>query len=272
MAFWKRSLAGPGYIILNILRIMNIISLLAVVAASSVMLVKTFVVTKFYFFDGVSHVITGVLGIFLIVTELPFFRGYFARNWPLLSQASGLVTLGMLMIVLGVLILGNLNKEATSQESLGLSFWQIVISSGILVSILGFINIILSYVFRTKSAGVTARMVRSYGAVAPQKVYEVNARTPRRSFHIGRSDTLPSYNTSPKSVVPEMQRSNTSHSYRPTVVPTRSSSVYTGTTRNGLNISGPINVDPSQFSKFSESEEIRRPDTAMHPAYGGGRF
>jgi hypothetical protein len=67
MAFWKRSLAGPGYIILNILRIMNIISLLAVVAASSVMLVKTFVVTKFYFFDGVSHVITGVLG-----SKLPY--------------------------------------------------------------------------------------------------------------------------------------------------------------------------------------------------------
>ena len=45
------------------------------------------------------------------------------------------------MIVLGVSILGNLNKEATSEESLGLSFWQIVIASGILTSILGFVNI-----------------------------------------------------------------------------------------------------------------------------------
>lgn len=45
------------------------------------------------------------------------------------------------MIVVGVSILGNLNKEATSVESLGKSFWQIVISSGILVVILGVINI-----------------------------------------------------------------------------------------------------------------------------------
>lgn len=45
------------------------------------------------------------------------------------------------MIVVGVSILGNLNKEATSQESLGKSFWQIVISSGILVVILGVVNL-----------------------------------------------------------------------------------------------------------------------------------
>lgn len=45
------------------------------------------------------------------------------------------------MIVLGVFILGNLNKEATSEESLGKSFWQIVISSGILVVILGVVNL-----------------------------------------------------------------------------------------------------------------------------------
>jgi hypothetical protein len=60
MAFFKNkaSLAGPGYVILNVIRVLNIISLLAVIAASSVMLVKTFVVSKFFFFDAVSHVIT----------------------------------------------------------------------------------------------------------------------------------------------------------------------------------------------------------------------
>jgi hypothetical protein len=39
-------LAGPGYIILNVLRALNIISLASVVAASVVMLVKTFIVSK----------------------------------------------------------------------------------------------------------------------------------------------------------------------------------------------------------------------------------
>ena len=39
-------LAGPGYIILNILRVINIITLSSVVASSVVMLVKTFIVSK----------------------------------------------------------------------------------------------------------------------------------------------------------------------------------------------------------------------------------
>jgi hypothetical protein len=46
MGLSAKSLAGPGYIILNALRAMNIIALLAVACASVVMLVKTFVVSK----------------------------------------------------------------------------------------------------------------------------------------------------------------------------------------------------------------------------------
>ncbi len=61
MSFIKRSLAGPGYIVLNTIRVMNIIGLLAVIAASTVMLVKTFVISKFFFFDAVSHVVTAAL-------------------------------------------------------------------------------------------------------------------------------------------------------------------------------------------------------------------
>ena len=61
MSFIKRSLAGPGYIILNTIRVMNIIGLIAVIAASAVMLVKTFVISKFFFFDAVSHVVTAFL-------------------------------------------------------------------------------------------------------------------------------------------------------------------------------------------------------------------
>lgn len=39
-------LAGPGYIILNVLRGLNIIALASVVASSIVMLVKTFIISK----------------------------------------------------------------------------------------------------------------------------------------------------------------------------------------------------------------------------------
>ena len=62
MPFFKnKPLAGPGFIILNVLRGLNIIGLVAVIIASFAMLVKTFIVSKFFFFDAVSHVITAGL-------------------------------------------------------------------------------------------------------------------------------------------------------------------------------------------------------------------
>lgn len=79
---------------------------------------------------------------FLLTSELSLFRPYFARNWPLLSPEHGFVTLALFMIVLGINMLGNLNKEATSQDSLGLAFWRIVIASGIIIFIMGWINLI----------------------------------------------------------------------------------------------------------------------------------
>ena len=79
---------------------------------------------------------------FLLVSELTLFRSYFARNWPLLSPLHGFVTLALAMIVLGINMLGNLNKQATSQESLGMAFWRMVIGSGIVIFILGWVNLI----------------------------------------------------------------------------------------------------------------------------------
>lgn len=79
---------------------------------------------------------------FLIISELPFFKGYYSRNWPLFGPESGFLTLGLAMLMLGNGVLGNLNKEATSQKSLGLAFWRIVIGAGIVVFFMGAINIV----------------------------------------------------------------------------------------------------------------------------------
>lgn len=100
-------------------------------------------------------------------------------------------------------------------------------------------------------------MVRCYGAVAPQKVSDIistpsHSSSPARSFHLGRSDTLPSYYSRPKSQVAEMARAHT-----------------TTTRYGGLNISAPMNTDYDQFAKFKGSGEVQRPDSAMHPAHGG---
>lgn len=39
-------------------------------------------------------------------------------------------------------MLGNMNKEATSQKSLTLPFWRLLVASGILAVVIGFFNVI----------------------------------------------------------------------------------------------------------------------------------
>lgn len=46
------------------------------------------------------------------------------------------------MMMLGISMLGDLNTPATSQESLGLAFWRIVISAGILAMVMSVVNVI----------------------------------------------------------------------------------------------------------------------------------
>ncbi|KAF2642378.1 hypothetical protein P280DRAFT_264089 [Massarina eburnea CBS 473.64] len=184
-------LAGPGYVILNIIRALNIVALASVVASSVVMLVKTFIVSKFFFFDATSHVVTGLVGLFLIVSECSLFRGYFARNWPMLSPSHGFVFLGCSMMVLGLNMLGNMNKEATSQESLGMPFWRLLVAAGILAIIIGSFNIVASFIFRDKARHITARRVRSHGAISLSEIpADIEAQDPKlRTFTLSSQYT-----------------------------------------------------------------------------------
>ena len=158
------------------------------------------------------------------------------------------------MIVLGNLTLGNLNKKATSEKSLGTSMWRTVISGGIVTLIMGIVNLFAHFIFRDHSGPVkvTARQVRSEGSLSRGTVINKASATPsvatsgsvyttpRRSFHLGRSDSLPSYN-------------------RPNPpVGTR-------------NVSAPM---PQQTPREMEQGDWKvgeRPPTAMHPAYMQGR-
>ncbi|RAL05724.1 uncharacterized protein BO80DRAFT_344526 [Aspergillus ibericus CBS 121593] len=249
MASLKESLAGPGYVILNAIRVINIIVFLDIIAASVVMLVKISLLTNFFFFEAVSHVANAGVSIFLIISELPVFRGYFDRNWPLLGQDSGFITLAIAMLILGVGVLGDLNTKATSQEALGMAFWRIVLSAGILAMIMSVVNAISSFIFADSDLGVSARHVRVYGAVAPQKVMTRSGS--QRSFQLGmkREETLPTY--SPQSSVRRQM------SMRQNI-------------RFPLKISSPvnpINLNDAASSKYSRnSAGLTIPDLAHHPA------
>ncbi|KAK4951374.1 hypothetical protein LTR10_010347 [Elasticomyces elasticus] len=300
MTLSPKSLAGPGYIILNVIRAMNIIGLLAVVTASIVMLVKTSLESQFFFFDAVSHVLTSITGMFLLVSELSLFRSYFARNWPLLSPTHGFVTLALSMIVLGINMLGNLNKSPTSQKALGLAFWRIVIGSGIVIFILGFVNLIASYVFRDRSKGVTARQVRAHGAVAIHQTpmpgtgtpsapelaqsYIPNPITPTKSsnpFHIftseRRQSTLPSYHSSSTVSSPIKEPASPSSKYsRATDCTKKKVFSFIGRNRQSVGPKLPVHVQERQMEISSPmgvnpqfAHLMQRPDSTMHPSRTG---
>lgn len=78
----------------------------------------------------------------LIVTELPVFRRYINRSWPMFGEEAGFFALAVIMLILGVAVLGNLNTEAMTQKSLGLAFWRIIISAGILAMVVSLVNIL----------------------------------------------------------------------------------------------------------------------------------
>jgi hypothetical protein len=67
----------------------------------------------------------------------------------MLSPTHGFVFLGTAMMVLGLNMLGNMNKQATSQESLGLPFWRLLVASGILAIVIGFFNVVAVRLFYT---------------------------------------------------------------------------------------------------------------------------
>lgn len=57
----RNSLAGPGYVILNSIRVMNIIALLDIIAACAVMLAKIYIENAFFFFEAASHVVVAMV-------------------------------------------------------------------------------------------------------------------------------------------------------------------------------------------------------------------
>jgi len=250
--FKNFKLAGSGYVILNVIRVLSIITLAVIAAGSWIMLVRTVQTSNFFFFDSVSHFMTSTISIFLIVSELPFFKGWFSRNWPLFSEESGLITLGLSMLMLGCHMLGNLNKVATSQENLGLPFWRAVVAGGILGLTLGVLNIIAHFVFRFSKKGITSRQIRAHGA----KVLLDDLPKSMRSGSTGpRSFDLPQYTKDT-----ENRQSKFKFGFK-----------FNNPIRTSL-ISRPVPTDTEQFKEWESRSSpiaggLQKPPPARHPAY-----
>jgi hypothetical protein len=251
---FRNSLSASGYAVLNVIRGLNVISLLLVMAASIVMVVKTIMVSSFYIFDGITHIITFFVAAALLTTEINVFQGYLSRNWPLFGNEHGFVTLGLFMMTMAVSVLGNLNKEATSVKSLGTGFYQLVMAAGILTFIMSFANLIANYMFRQIKLGVTARMVRAHGKQARRYAEDV-APVP-----------------APDSMVDLEHQSVPADKYAPSSYYSQSRAPSVRSNQTGTTFPHPQRGATYNISHPMPAEDMQRPQSAVHPAHRGNAF
>ncbi|KAF5001992.1 hypothetical protein FDECE_10794 [Fusarium decemcellulare] len=266
------SLRGPGMIVLQAVRVITIISLLAGTVGCWTLMIKVKVSDAWFFFSAVSLFCTSVAAVFLAISELPLLpslQAYFRRTWPVLSDYHGLTWLGVALMLIGSNILGKLNHPANSQKNLGLAFWQLVVASGILCIISGVFNILLSLIFWDRSNGINARIVRAEGrlAKAPDADFSKSGSSYNGSFKEEKPRaTFMSFfwkkgdNDNGK---PTSSRPNISHPMP------REHDVERNAPPHYENHHASDDEDWEQDRRSPIVPEIRRPDTALHPMHTG---
>ena len=267
---------GSGWIVLNILRGCNIITFLAICVASWIMIVTGGIPNAFFFFDAVSHFFFSCTAIFLIISESGIFSSYFERNWPVFSYSHSFVWLGCTMLIMGCSALGALAQPARSQEKLGLPMWRVILASGILALLFGIVNLVVSLIYRDARAGITARHVRNDGSLA-------KGMGAAKSF-TDASSSVRSASVRSREGPAEKQPNRFTRFFGV------GGGVGGGSGESRLKISKPIpNADleaayharePQPMSSHSAAvaddrsspvvPELKRPPTAMHPAFTGG--
>lgn len=151
------------YIILNVIRALNVLSILASGIATGSLLVKTANVTVAWFnvFDLAAKAFVIMFCIALLITELPkILRGWVNRNWPAFGDSSGFLTLGICMTFLGCTVLSYLTKEDADEKHLGGDFYRMCQAAGLMTIIIGHINVVATLVLQDRRRGLTARQVR----------------------------------------------------------------------------------------------------------------
>ena len=61
MTHLRESLAGPGYVILNVIRVLNIITFMDLIAACAVLLAKIDMLNSFFFFEAVTYAVVALV-------------------------------------------------------------------------------------------------------------------------------------------------------------------------------------------------------------------
>ncbi|KAM5348656.1 hypothetical protein ACJ41O_008480 [Fusarium nematophilum] len=258
---------GSGMVVLQVLRGLTIIGLLAATVACWVLIVKIDTSSNgFFVFEGASLFFTSTAAGFLIASELPLAKSYFRRVWPVLSDKHGLTWLGVAMMLIGCNILGKLNHPSNDSDKIGLPFWRLALAAGILVLTFGVFNIVSSLIFHDGANSINARIVREDGTLAKareddelSKSYSIRSGSsptekPRATFmsFFWKKDA----NKSPSrpNISPPMPRDYDVERHAPAHFDQRS----------------PGSPDEDEYDRRSPiMPEVRRPDTALHPMHTG---
>lgn len=152
------------HIILNVIRALNSLAIIASATATGSLLVKTANVTVAWFniFDLAAKAFIILFATFLLVTELPkVLRGWINRNWPAFGNTSGFLSLGVCLTFLGCIVLSYLTKEDADEKHLGGDYYRLCEAAGLMTIIMGHINLVATLVLRDRRRGLSARQVRA---------------------------------------------------------------------------------------------------------------
>lgn len=218
----------------------------------------------YFVFECASLAFNAVICIVLIFAEFPMFKAfkkYFRNTWPVLSDRCGLGWLGLVMIMLGCNIFGNLNRPpkptdkdtAKDTDTASSHFSKLLLAAAILAITFGSLNMICSLIWRNSKAGIHSRDIRSDGALA-----KGHGRQSLPDYSSSAGSSIRNEKTKSKFVSMFWNKESGGNSEKPRP-----------------NISGPIDVERGNDNDDRRSPivpELRRPDTALHPMHARSSY
>ncbi|KAF4587649.1 hypothetical protein GQ602_004342 [Ophiocordyceps camponoti-floridani] len=245
------ALRGAGMVVLQMMRACTVITLASVAASCWVLILKVDRESSYFVFECATDFFRFILCLVLIISEFPvinFVKGYFRRNWPVVSDQHGLVWLGIIMLLIGCDMFGNLNRPAYEAEKLGPHYSKLVLASSVLVIVFGGLNMICSFIWRDASDGITCRDVRSNGSLA-------ESRQALPDYDSGTFSKTSAKGNHPKTFMNLFWKRNKTEKSRPV-------------------ISAPTSINEMERGGHFDDDRrspivpgLKRPNTALHPMH-----
>lgn len=150
-------------IVLNAIRGLNILTILACELATGSLLVKTsnLSVGWFNLFDAAEKALMMIFGVFLLYTEIPKVpRGWINRKWPLFSSSAGFSAFACCLYFMACDVLSYLTKAEVDKKHIGGDFYRMCQAAGLMTLVVATINLLATFILQDKRKGLTARQVR----------------------------------------------------------------------------------------------------------------